>query len=169
MKTLTSLYTFCVCFPYLLIASNAKLYDSFLDRFSCPDPEEFVQEYSDYDIECVDASIPPWPMCLFHNVTYFIEASVASASRCCDFENLEMCRCPVKDTPTWLDVMGEWCPKIAKCPMPDGNMTMFSPLVSDAWTMNVMEGLMMGDFDEEDDMDDEDGLYEDDYYGNDEE
>ncbi len=96
--------------------ANAELFDSFFDRFRCDDPYEFVEEYPDYDFDCVDASIPPWPICLFHNVTYFIDAAVSSASRCCDFDDLEECRCPKKYHPKFMEAMEKWCPKIDKCP-----------------------------------------------------
>mmetsp|Transcript_11129 Transcript_11129/g.14052 ORF Transcript_11129/g.14052 Transcript_11129/m.14052 type:complete len:102 (-) Transcript_11129:904-1209(-) len=100
MKSITS---FCIGFICLSLlgprfappVANAQLHDSFLDRFRCDDPYDFVAEYEGYDFDCVDASIPPWPICLFHNVTYFIDAAVASASRCCDPENLDECRCVI--------------------------------------------------------------------------
>ena len=156
---ITSYLSTVLFIPHLIAFANAKIYDSFLDRFVCPTPEEFVEENPDYDFDCVDGSIPPWPICLFHNVTYFIDAAVASASRCCDFENLGECKCPFKNETMWRDIMMNWCPKIDKCPTPQGDV---SQLVSEAWTMDVMnilmeeDGMMMeDDGGDEDDFQDE--------------
>ncbi len=138
MKSFSSIFA-CLFLSYLSsIVVKAELYDSFYDRFSCPDPYEFVEENPDYDIDCVENSIPPWPICLFHNVTYFIDAAVSSASRCCDFENLDDCGCPLKYKEKWQAIMTEWCPKIDTCPEPEGGVGM-SPLVTETWTGNLMQ------------------------------
>ena len=159
MKSFSSLYTICICFlPFISSVVKGDLYDSFYDRFSCPDPVEFVAENPGYDIECVESSIPPWPICLFHNVTYFVDAAVSSASRCCDFDNLEECRCPLKYKEQWQDVMTEWCPKIAKCPVSEDGIK--TALVTETWGQALMDkieeasNMMDGPFDPFDDEDD---------------
>lgn len=174
MKLIPSLSTLCVFLPNFVLLTKAELYNSFTDRLSCPDPMDFVEAFPDYDIDCVESSIPPWPMCLFHNVTYFIDAAVSSAARCCDFENLEECRCPLKYKTRWQDIMMDWCPKIEKCPTPlEGIKTQ---LVTDAWSIQVMTdvvGIRDGsdedhDYNKEDyDKDDDDDQEYYDYYGDD--
>ena len=113
-------------------------------------------ENPDYDIECVEASIPPWPICLFHNVTYFVDSAISSASRCCDFGNLEECTCPVKFKKKWKVVMKQWCPKIATCPIPEGGVKF--ALVTETWSDALMSEMdkaheMMDGYDEEDEDD----------------
>lgn len=157
MKTFPSLSKICLCFlPFTLSIVKADLYDSFYDRFSCPDPVEFVMENSDYTIECVESSIPPWPICLFHNVTYFVDAAVASASRCCDFDNLEDCGCPLKYKEKWQDIMTDWCAKIESCPVPEGGIK--TALVTETWGQALMDEI-------EDAQDEIDNMY--DGYGTD--
>eukprot|EP01083_Nonionella_stella_P062766 163191_1 len=129
----------------LLLVTNlarAEMYDMFdvfdeiSDRLECPDIYQFVEENPDYTIECVENSIPPWPLCLFHNITYFVAASVSSASRCCDFENLDECRCPLKNYDKWQMKMDNWCENIATCPT---EIRVDGTLSTDAWTTMMME------------------------------
>ena len=102
------------------------------DALECPNATEFVSLNDDYTMECVENSIPPWPLCLFHNVTYFVNAAVSSASRCCDFDDLEDCRCPLKKHPHWQEVMGNWCEKIKTCPIDFDSVP--KELESDFWS-----------------------------------
>mmetsp|Transcript_1301 Transcript_1301/g.2372 ORF Transcript_1301/g.2372 Transcript_1301/m.2372 type:complete len:200 (+) Transcript_1301:221-820(+) len=109
--------------PCSILAASSSLrtdfmdfYDDLSERLACPSPEDYVAENPDFPLECVENSIPPWPLCLFHNVTYFIQGAVASADRCCDFENLEACRCPFKNNQKWQEVMADWCANIETCP-----------------------------------------------------
>ena len=138
MKTFGSFCALCLIFllPFLTVTANAELYDTFWDRFSCPDPNEFIEENPEFEFECVDASIPPWPVCLFHNVTTFIHASVSSASRCCDFDNLDECKCPLKYTDKFQNAMEEWCPKIATCPIPKDGID--ATLMTMTWNKDAM-------------------------------
>jgi len=120
--------------PILLAtAASAGLLDSLQgdDWWQCPDPMEFVDMNPQYPIECVDNSIPPWPLCLFHDIEYFVNASVSSAGRCCDFNNLTECKCPYKGYSFWEEKMTPWCASIATCP--GYNQTSSSSLVTDFW------------------------------------
>jgi hypothetical protein len=101
------------------------------DALECPNATEFVSLNDDYTMECVEKSIPPWPLCLFHNITYFVNAAVSSASRCCDFDDLEDCRCPLKEYQHWQDVMGNWCEDIKTCPIDFDSVP--KELQSDFW------------------------------------
>ena len=134
---------FHALFSFLLLITDItkaemSIYDVFediSDMWGCPDPADFVKAYPLYDIECVENSIPPWPLCLFHNITYFVAASVSSASRCCDFENLDECRCPLKNHDKFQKKMKEWCPKIIEnCPQ----MEIDSMISSEMWVSPEM-------------------------------
>jgi len=119
-------------------------YDELSGRLACPSPEDFVAENPDFPLECVENSIPPWPLCLFHNVTYFIQGAVASADRCCDFENLEACRCPFKYNPKWQEVMTDWCPNIETCPdsvilSSATKVAVDSMIATDVWSKFLLE------------------------------
>jgi hypothetical protein len=157
MKTFTCLSALCLFLPYLtsVLVVNAEAeagpeadentygYEldmtTFFERFHCPDPEDFVIENPLYKIECVEASIPPWPMCLFHDVDYFIDSAISSANRCCDPDDLEACRCPLKYDVRWRSKMAEWCPKIDECLTPD--LDIKTELVTEAWA-----GVLMSNF-----------------------
>jgi hypothetical protein len=158
MKTFSSLSALSVYLSLFVTKSvvKADLYDSFFERFYCPDPVEFIQENPEknYTFECVDAAIPPWPMCLFHNVTYFIKAAKASASRCCDPMNMGECRCPFKYDQRFKDAMLEWCPKIDSCP--DFDNIKDSELVTEAWSNMIIYNLEGIDPDEGDETEGED-------------
>ena len=123
--------------PTFASARYATVYDAFdeiSDRYECPDPVEYSKEY-DIPISCVGRSMTPWPLCLLHNITYFIQASVNSASRCCDFDNLESCRCPFKERLNWQTKMKDWCDNIATC-----NMTGTpSNISTETWVGSIME------------------------------
>jgi hypothetical protein len=86
-------------------------------KLKCPDPSLFVEANPTFPIECVTNAIPPWPICLLHSTEYFINASVSSAGRCCDFNNLTACKCPYKYYDMWQTKMGPWCEAITKCPV----------------------------------------------------
>jgi hypothetical protein len=147
MKSLSSLFTLCIYASHFTsnsvvhaVREDADPYESFFDRFYCTDPYDFVMQNTEYDIQCVSASIPPWPMCLFHDVPYFIDAALASASRCCDLENLDKCKCPFKTQQEFRDGMLEWCPKIETCKssVEGDEVNIKEDLVSDSWTQMAM-------------------------------
>ena len=77
--------------------------------FECP--KDHDNKYSE---ECLDNAIPPWPICLFHDVDYFVDKSMDGATRCCG-DDTSACRCPKKDTPSFLERIDEWCEGIATC------------------------------------------------------
>lgn len=111
------LFTFLLL-PTIVSAGFSTIFDAFdeiSERLECPDPVEFSEEYN-ITLSCVENSIPPWPLCLLHNVTYFIQASISSSNRCCDFTNLEACRCPFKEHPMFQEKMEGWCDNIETCP-----------------------------------------------------
>lgn len=87
--------------------SVSALWSLAVDCFTCPTSDQ-------YDPECLKNAIPPWPICLFHDVDYFVEKSKDGASRCCT-DDLTECRCPKKDTPQFLDQIEGWCQGIQKC------------------------------------------------------
>ncbi len=112
------------------------LIDMLWEKLECPDPVEYANA-TDIPLTCVANSIPPWPICLFHNITYFIASSVSSASRCCDPNNLEECRCPVKTHPQWLETMEDWCENIQTCPQ---DITVLPELETDTWAKFMLDG-----------------------------
>ena len=86
-------------------------------NIKCPDPTLFVEANPSFPIECVVNSVPPWPLCLLHSTEYFINASVSSAGRCCNFNNLTECKCPYKYYDLWQKKMLPWCEGVSKCPV----------------------------------------------------
>ena len=149
MKVFKSINALFTCFLVPALFSNADgkyvsvydVFDEISDRLQCPDPVEFSEEY-DIPLSCVESTIPPWPLCLLHNVTYFIEAAVSSASRCCDFENLDECRCPLKEKEQWQMAMEGWCEDIATCPMEWKG----SALSTEAWVYSMMEEVCLSPY-----------------------
>ena len=82
----------------------------------CPDDP-------DLPIGCLKNIIPPWPICLFHDVDYFRKVALDGATRCCDGEDaaadMSACRCPKKDKAQFLDSIGDWCKGVSSCPTDD--------------------------------------------------
>ena len=74
-------------------------------------------------LECIKNIIPPWPICLFHDIDYFRRVAIDGSTRCCDGEaaaaDMSECRCPKKDTAKFLDSIGDWCKGVASCPTDD--------------------------------------------------
>ncbi len=102
------------------IVTGALFSDNQTDPFmklKCPDPALFVEANPTFPLECVTNALPPWPLCLLHSPEYFINASVSSAARCCDFNNLTACKCPYKYYDIWQTKMMPWCEAISKCPV----------------------------------------------------
>mmetsp|Transcript_9457 Transcript_9457/g.13893 ORF Transcript_9457/g.13893 Transcript_9457/m.13893 type:complete len:173 (+) Transcript_9457:76-594(+) len=126
MKSFIAFLSTFLVMPYLASAGDLSY---FWSRFECDDPQDYADTYG-VNITCAENSMPPWPICLFHNITYFIEASVSSASRCCNATDLEECRCPVKDHPLFAIHMAPWCDAIATCPV---DTALKPELMSDAW------------------------------------
>jgi hypothetical protein len=91
--------------------------------WSCPSPDDFIASNPEYTSNCVESSIPPYPLCLFHDVEYFVNSAIASASRCCGNMNdadYEQCKCPLKSQLWWQEKIIGWCEDILECP--DSNM-----------------------------------------------
>jgi hypothetical protein len=82
--------------PTALLASNS------VGCFKCPNSS------NDYTPECLEFALPPWPICWFHSVDYFVSKSIDGASRCCG-DDSSACMCPKKDTPEFQDQIGNWC------------------------------------------------------------
>lgn len=91
-------------------AADASTWTSnFLSCFKCPTDDS-------YDAKCLKSVIPPWPMCLGHDVPYWVSKAKDGATRCCkDNGDLSECRCPKKDTEKFQTKIGEWCEDIATC------------------------------------------------------
>uniref|UniRef100_A0A6V2FJ27 Uncharacterized protein n=1 Tax=Ditylum brightwellii TaxID=49249 RepID=A0A6V2FJ27_9STRA len=69
-----------------------------------------------YSPECLKSVIPPWPICLFHDVPTFVEHSEDAATRCCKEDgDLSECKCPHKDSEKFIDHIDEWCEGVAAC------------------------------------------------------
>lgn len=88
-------------------------------------PKSLKCPYDDtLPIECIKNIIPPWPICLFHDIDYFRRVALDGATRCCDGESaaadMSECRCPKKDTTKFVDSIGAWCKGVASCPKDDG-------------------------------------------------
>mmetsp|Transcript_27286 Transcript_27286/g.41063 ORF Transcript_27286/g.41063 Transcript_27286/m.41063 type:complete len:145 (-) Transcript_27286:75-509(-) len=106
-----------------------------IDRWNldCPSVDDYIAENGNYTYECVDSSIPPYPLCLLHSVEYFIESAIASSDRCCDFSDLSECKCPIKESWWWKMKMGSWCEDIASCPATEGGGG-YSAMETEVWT-----------------------------------
>uniref|UniRef100_A0A7S4IJP6 Uncharacterized protein n=1 Tax=Odontella aurita TaxID=265563 RepID=A0A7S4IJP6_9STRA len=78
-----------------------------LSCFKCPTDDK-------YDPACLKSAIPPWPICLFHDVKFFVDTAMDGATRCCG-EDTSECRCPKKETGAFKDHIGDWCKGVASC------------------------------------------------------
>jgi hypothetical protein len=88
-----------------LLASSAQA--GLFAFCSCPTDDR-------YSAECLKSSIPPWPICLFHDAEYFVEKAEDGATRCCGGDITD-CRCPKKDTEKFQEAIGEWCDGVKTC------------------------------------------------------
>jgi hypothetical protein len=96
-------------------AASSSLWEKAWNCFHCPTSDQ-------YDPLCLTNALPPWPICLFHDVDYFVAKAKDGATRCCVGDDLSECRCPKKDTPEFLDKIGDWCDGVQKCmPCDDTN------------------------------------------------
>jgi hypothetical protein len=93
-----------------LTSSEGSLWSKALGCFKCPTATDH-----EYPKECLANAIPPWPICLFHSVDYFVDKSLDAASRCCGDDDISECKCPKKDTPEFLNKIGEWCHGVQTC------------------------------------------------------
>ena len=138
MKLVTVFHAIAtILFVPKVARAQLNIYEVFYEishNWECPDPDVYANS-TGIPLSCVENSIPPWPLCLFHNTTYFIQASVSSASRCCDFENLEACRCPFKNHEMWQAKMVDWCEEIATCP---ADITINDALATETWSKLLM-------------------------------
>lgn len=131
---------FCVTLAILASYVQARMHNpTFLNRidsWECPDAKEFVEENPEYSLECVESSLPPWPLCLFHGVDYFVDAAISSASRCCDYQDNEECRCPFKEKMWWKNKMKGWCEDISSCTVSEERRlaSVDSKLETEFWT-----------------------------------
>lgn len=92
----------------LLVAALASPSQAFLDCLKCPSDDSL-------DPKCLINIIPPWPICLFYDLNYFLAKAVDGSSRCCG-DDISGCRCPKKDTDKFKDRIGDWCKGVATCP-----------------------------------------------------
>mmetsp|Transcript_34557 Transcript_34557/g.101559 ORF Transcript_34557/g.101559 Transcript_34557/m.101559 type:complete len:132 (+) Transcript_34557:157-552(+) len=94
-------------------SAHASLFSAVPKCLKCPDDPSLP-------IGCLKNIIPPWPICLFHDVDYFRRVALDGATRCCDGEDaaadMSECRCPKKDTAKFVDSIGDWCKGVASCP-----------------------------------------------------
>jgi hypothetical protein len=67
-----------------------------------------------YTAECLKSSIPPWPICLFHDAEYFVTQAKDGATRCCG-DDITECKCPKKDTEKFQGAIGDWCDGVKTC------------------------------------------------------
>ena len=97
---------------FILALLGAFSYLSLNDKGDCP---FFECPTSDsYPQTCLDNVIPPWPICKLGSVDHWVEHAKDGATRCCG-DDLSQCRCPKKDTKTFLDTIGAWCDGVSTC------------------------------------------------------
>jgi len=92
---------------YLLLSLLVVLLSSPVEALFCPKDDSL-------DPKCLENIIPPWPICLFHDVDYFLSKSLDGSSRCCG-DDISECKCPKKDTDKFKSKIGEWCAGVATC------------------------------------------------------
>ena len=97
----------CVLLSLLVVLQSSPT-EALFDCLKCPTDDRL-------DPKCLINIIPPWPICLFHDVNYFLAKAEDGASRCCG-DDISKCRCPKKDTGKFQDQIGDWCKGVAKCP-----------------------------------------------------
>lgn len=93
--------------PLFVFLSFLNPINGWLSCFHCPTSD-------DYDPACVDAIMPPWPICLFHSVDYWVENAIDSESRCCG-DDISECKCPHKDTAKFKERIEAYCEGVQKC------------------------------------------------------
>ena len=70
---------------------------------------------SSIDKTCLDAVLPPWPICLKKSAQEWVAHAQDSATRCCPSGG-DDCRCPVKDGDAFKSKIVEHCIAIQQCP-----------------------------------------------------
>lgn len=94
-----------ILFAYLVTSTHAQ----WLRCLKCPTDED-----GDYNPKCVQAVVPPWPICLFRDLDGWVDKAIDSADRCCGHDT-SLCRCPKKDTPEFERKMKLWCHDVDFC------------------------------------------------------
>lgn len=84
-------------FLVILILLSNLVYSTWfgLGCFKCPTSDE-------YEPGCLDAAIPPWPICLLKDADGWVDKAIDAADRCCG-EDTSECRCPSTDSPKFQD------------------------------------------------------------------
>uniref|UniRef100_A0A7S2H0G9 Extracellular membrane protein CFEM domain-containing protein n=1 Tax=Helicotheca tamesis TaxID=374047 RepID=A0A7S2H0G9_9STRA len=89
--------------------SSVKNWVSLSCPLKCPTDDS-------YSPECLKSALPPWPICLFHDVPTFVNHAIDSGTRCCkDDGDMSECKCPHKDEEKFKKYIGGWCDGVAAC------------------------------------------------------
>lgn len=78
---------------------------------------------------CLDAILPPFPICLGRTAAEWVDHAKDSATRCC-VDDMSQCKCPKKDTDAFKAKIGAYCKAVTE----------------DCVTHRVSSGNLRGDF-----------------------
>mmetsp|Transcript_806 Transcript_806/g.1447 ORF Transcript_806/g.1447 Transcript_806/m.1447 type:complete len:152 (-) Transcript_806:113-568(-) len=86
--------------------------------------------------QCLEATLPPWPICLSKTAQEWVEHAKDAATRCCDPLNLGPCQCPVKNGPKFQAKIGPYCDAVNNyCDSDVATVTMESANLRGAFDM----------------------------------
>ena len=104
---LVGAFFLCLLSTKMELSNSCFWSNSVVSCFQCPTSDEYNQE-------CLKSALPPWPICLFHDVEYFVSKAKDGATRCCTGD-LSECQCPKKDTPAFRETIESWCQGVQAC------------------------------------------------------
>ena len=73
-----------------------------------------VNDDENFDVKCLEAAMPPFPMCTKLTPAEWVKKAVDGSSRCCG-DDLSECKCPVKDSERFLNKIQAHCDGIEIC------------------------------------------------------
>ena len=73
-----------------------------------------VDDDENFDVRCLEAAMPPYPICTKLSPAEWVKKAVDGSSRCCG-DDLSECKCPVKDSEIFLNKIQAHCDGIEIC------------------------------------------------------
>ena len=78
---------------------------------SCPTSDKYSEA-------CLQASIPPYPICLSKTVEEYVEQAIQGYNDCCIVSEDDMstsCKCPQKNSQKFINKISDWCARAETC------------------------------------------------------
>ena len=70
-----------------------------------------------YDPKCLEAAMPPYPICSKLSADEWVRKAIDGSSRCCGGDDISNCRCPVKTSDRFRNRIGGHCEGVEICKM----------------------------------------------------